>query len=230
MLFSNSLETLPGDIIFGNSPLEQVSSIQFLGVCVDNKLSWKNHINNISKTISRNIGVMYKLKQYLPSSALLTLYSSLISPYLNYGILAWGNTHQTFLDKLLLLQKKALRVVFNLHARAHTDILFFENNILKINDLHLFQLGQFMYNFNTNSLPIIFNDLFSTNEHVHNYPTRQSREFHLPLLRTILAQNTFVFTGPRYWNNLDQSIKDAKTFVSFKYLLRKHLLKSYKPQ
>ena len=141
-----------------------------------------------------------------------------------------GNTHQTLLDKLLLLQKKALRVVFNLHARAHTDILFFESNILKINDLHSFQLGQFMYNLNTNSLPTIFNDLFSTNEHVHNYPTRQSREFHLPLLRTILAQNTFVFTGPRYWNNLDQSIKDAKTFVSFKYLLRKHLLKSYKPQ
>ena len=230
MLFSNSLETLPGDIIFGNTPLEQVSSIKFLGVCVDNKLSWKNHINNICKTISRNIGIMNKLKHYLPSSALLTLYSSLISPYLNYGILAWGNTHQTLLDKLLLLQKKALRVVFNLHARAHTDILFFENNILKIKDLHSFQLGQFMYNLNTNSLPKIFNDLFFTNEHVHNYPTRQSREFHLPLLRTILAQNTFVFTGPRYWNNLDHSFKGAKTLVSFKYILRKHLLKSYKPQ
>ena len=113
------------------------------------------------------------------------------------------------------------------HARAHTDTLFFDNKILKIKDLYCFQLGEFMYNYNSKSLPNIFNDLFHRNNHIHNYPTRRSGEFHLLLLRTIHAQNTFIFTGPRLWNNLDHNIKGAKSLMSFKYWLRKHLLEPY---
>ena len=213
MLFSRSLDALPGNIIFDDTPLEQVFSIKFLGVCMDSKLMWNHHVNNICKTISRNIGIMNRLKHFLPSSALITLYSSLILPYLNYGVLVWGNTQQTLLEKRLLLQKRALRIVFNLHARAHTDTLFFDNKILKIKDLYRFQLGQFMYNYNSKSLPKILNDLFHRNNHIHNYPTRRSGEFHLPLLRTIHAQNTFIFTGPRLWNNLDHNIKGAKSLI-----------------
>ena len=173
MLFSNSLDSLAGNVTFDTTPLDDVSSIKFLGVCVDNKLSWKCHI---CKTISRNIGVINKLKYYLPSSALITLYSSLILPYLNYGILAWGNTYQTFLDKLFLLQKKALRIMFNLHTRAHTDALCFHHKILKLKYLYSFQLGQFMFNYNNNHLPKIVHDSFHRNTHVHNYPTRRSND------------------------------------------------------
>ena len=82
------------------------------------------------------------------------LYSSLILPYLNYGILVWGNTHQFLLEKILLLQKKSLRVIFTLNPRAHTEELFYDNKLLKINDLYLFQLGQFMFKYNNNKLPL----------------------------------------------------------------------------
>ena len=105
MVFSNSLENLPGEITIDTIALEQVNEIKFLGITLDSKLTWKHHINNISKTISRNIGIINKLKLYLPSSTLLMLYSTLVLPYLNYGILVWGNTHQFLLDKLLLLQE-----------------------------------------------------------------------------------------------------------------------------
>ena len=175
---------------------------------------------------------MNKLKHFLPSSALITLYSSLILAYLNYGVLVWGNTQQTLLDKLLLLQKRALRIiVFNLHARAHTDTLFFDNKIFFFNkNLYCFQLGQFMYNYNSKGLPKIFNDLFHRNIHIHNYPTRRSGELHLPLLRTIHAHNPLIFTGPRIWNNLDHNIKGAKRLISFKYRLRKNFLEPYNTQ
>ena len=96
MLFSNTIEALPIDVIFDDTPLEKVSHIKFLGIIVDSKLSWKLHIDNICKTISRNIGIINRLKFHIPVSSLLMLYSSLILPYLNYGILAWGNTYQTF--------------------------------------------------------------------------------------------------------------------------------------
>ena len=161
---------------------------------------------------------------------LVILYSSLILPYLNYGILAWGNSHQTLLDKLLLLQKKSLRIIFHLHPRAHTDSLFYENKILKINDLHTFQLGQFMFNYNNNNLPNVFHDIFFRNNRVHNYPTRRSNEFHLPLLRTLHCQKTFVYTGPKLWNSLIDTIKEVNRLVVFKAKLKQHLIESYKTQ
>ena len=227
MIFSNSLENLPGDIFVDTTALEQVSNIKFLGVNVDNKLTWKHHISTITKTISRNIGIINKLKFCLPSSTLLMLYSTLVLPYINYGILVWGNTHKFLLEKILLLQKKCLRIIFNLNPLAHTDELFFKNNILKVNEIYLFQLGQFMFKFNNKKAPKFFDNIFYRNDIVHKYPTRHSNEFHLPLLRTILAQNTFVFTGPKFWNSLDHTLTDSNTICSFKYKLKKSLLSSY---
>ena len=226
MIFSNTIDTLPSDIIFDDTPLECVSEIKFLGVTVDNKLSWKPHVLNICKTISRNIGIINKLKTFLPLSSLLMLYSSLILPILNYGILAWGNTRNSSLDKICTLQKKSLRIICNTAARSHTDPLFFKHKILKVKDIYYFQLGQFMYRYNNNSLPDIFNSMFPKNQTIHNYPTRQSNEFHLPRLRTLLAQNTFLYTGPKFWNSLDADIKNARSLSSFKHKLKFLLLKS----
>ena len=227
MIFSNTIETLPTDIVLDEIPLENVSHIKFLGITVDNKLSWKTHIENTVRTISRNIGVINRLKSHIPSSSLLTLYSSLILPYLNYGILAWGNTHQILLEKLLIQQKKVLRIICNVPPRSHTDSLFSKHKILRIHDLYRFQLGQFMYKFKNNSLPQVFDSLFLQNQSLHDYPTRQSDEFHLPLLRTLLAQKSFIFTGPKFWNSLENDIKNAPSLYTFKNKLKKKLLKAY---
>ena len=143
--------------------------------------------DNICRTISRNIGIINKVKFFLPTSSLLMLYSTLILPYLNYGIIVWGNTHDYYLHRILLLQKKAMRVICNTSWMSHTDVLFIENNILKINDLYRYNLGQFMYQLNNNTLPSVFELIFNKNKTIHKYPTRQSDEFHLPLPRTILS-------------------------------------------
>jgi len=79
MLFINSLDSLPDSIYFDNSLLDNVSDIRFIGVTIDDKLYWRLHVDNICKTILRNIGFINKLKTHLPSYSL--LYSSLILPY-----------------------------------------------------------------------------------------------------------------------------------------------------
>ena len=227
MLFSNTIDALPMNIVFDDTPLENVTFIKFLGITVDNKLSWKYHIDTICKIISRNIGIINKLKFHFSPSSLLMLYSSLILPYLNYGIMAWGNTHQTLLDRLLLLQKKSLRIIYNSAFRSHTDPLFVDSKILKIGDLYLFHLGQFMYNYNRNTLPHIFDGMFPKNQSFHKYPTRQSNEYHLPFFRTILGKNTFIYNGPKYWNSLSDDIKESPSLNSFKNKLKLSLLKFY---
>ena len=94
-------------VILDNVELSRVNKTKFLGVLIDENLTWKDHIDAISKTMSRNIGIINKLKHFVPKRILLSLYYTLVMPYLNYGILAWGNSCKTYLNKLLKLQKRA---------------------------------------------------------------------------------------------------------------------------
>ena len=78
------------DIILDKTKLKRVDKTKFLGVTIDENLSWKNHIDGITKTISRNIGMINKLKFIIPERILHTLYCTLVLPNINYGILIWG--------------------------------------------------------------------------------------------------------------------------------------------
>ena len=70
--------------------LEPISNFNFLGIIINENINWSKHINKISYSISKTIGIIRKLKNFLPSSVLLTIYNSLILPQLTYGILVWG--------------------------------------------------------------------------------------------------------------------------------------------
>ena len=90
MLFSNTLRVLPDSVKINDINLLQVDNTTFLGLYIDRELSWKTHISYLSKILSRNTGILNKLKHYFPCHILQSIYSTLISPYLNYGILARG--------------------------------------------------------------------------------------------------------------------------------------------
>ena len=86
--------------------LEQVSSTKFLGIYIDNKLNWHKHILHVENKIAKSVSIMYKVKYLLDEAALLTIYTSLILPYLNYCIEIWGNTYPSNLKEIIVLQKK----------------------------------------------------------------------------------------------------------------------------
>ena len=87
--------------------LERKEYVKYLGVMIDNHLSWKHHINYVALKISRNIGILSKLRHFVSPKTLFGIYNSLIFPYLSYGLVAWGQAAKTHLEKLLRLQKKS---------------------------------------------------------------------------------------------------------------------------
>ena len=97
---------------------------------------------------------MNKLLHYISYRILHTLYCTLISPYLNYSILIWGNTCKSYLDKLVKLQKWAIRTITNSHYRSHTGSLFAECNFLTVTNMYNIELGVFMYRFSIDDLPV----------------------------------------------------------------------------
>ena len=121
---SRDVEKVKLKVKLDDVSLNRVSSTKFLGVIIDENLTWKNHIDAISKTISRNIGMLTKLKHFVPENILYSLYFTLILPCINYGVLIWGKTCKTYLDKIFKLQKWAIRTISNSHYRSHTGPLF----------------------------------------------------------------------------------------------------------
>ena len=135
--------------------------------------------------MSKNTGVIYKLSSFVPQGILLILYSTLILPYLNYGVLAWGKTLKTQLDKTLVAQKMVVRNVFNVHYRAHTNALFYSNKLLKVEDIYFLQLGSIMYDFENGTLPNALAQIFRKNNKIHSYNTRQSNALHIPHVKEL---------------------------------------------
>ena len=93
--------------------------VKYLGVMIDNHLSWKHHNNYVALKISRNIGILFKLRHFVPLKTLYGICNSLISPYLSCGVVAWGKASKTHLDKLLILQKRAVRLINFAPFRSH---------------------------------------------------------------------------------------------------------------
>ena len=212
---------LPGDITFSGVLIDRVASTKFLGLHIDEQLKWKTHISNLCKILSRNTGVIYRLKSVLPQSILRIL------PYINYGVLAWGRSLKTMLDKAFLVQKRVIRIICYADFRAHTHPLFYDHRILKVEDIYHMQLGSLMYDLNSGILPLALAKIFKRNNQIHSYGTRRASAFHLPHARTKFTLNTLACTGPRFWNSLDSSIIHSVSISVFKRKLKLYLLSNY---
>ena len=88
----------------------------FLGITINNKLNWNSHINKVTNTISKTVGILNKLRSFLPSGVLQTIYNTLILPHMTYGIQSWGR-HTNAIHKI---QKRSIWVIaaskYNAHA------------------------------------------------------------------------------------------------------------------
>ena len=90
-----------------NKEIQRVDKTKFLGIIIDQHLTWKNHIDYITKKIIKTTGMLCRIRFYVSHVLLKILYNSLIYPYLHYGNIVWANNYPTRLMKLFKLQKKS---------------------------------------------------------------------------------------------------------------------------
>ena len=92
--------------------LTEEKSIQYLGIIIDSNLEWKQHVN------------YSKIRYFVNQSTLVSLYYAFIYPYFTYSLLAWGHTYDTILRPIILLQKRALRIITFSSYCDHIAVLF----------------------------------------------------------------------------------------------------------
>ena len=215
------------DIILDDTKLQRVTKTKFLGVIIDENFTWKSHIEGISKTISRNIGVINKVKLFMPDRILHSLYCTLVLPYINYGILIWGSACKTNVDKLHKLQKWAVRTISNSHYRSHSEPLFFKYDILNVYDAYTLEVGVFMYKYFIGQLPKIFDGLFTKRSDIHDYRTRRSNDFNHTRNKKVFTDQAIRTAGPILWNSLNEHLKNVNSVNHFRKQFKTTLLSAY---
>ena len=195
--------------------------LRYLGVILDNKLSWKYHIHELSKKLSRATGVINRLKENsVPTKALLSVYFAIFQSHLNFGLSVWGQAHEMYLQKIRSIQNKVLRKITNVEYDTHISEIYKQANVLKLNDLFNTKIMSLMWDFDHNILPDNLNKFFvCTNEHSYETRTVEAGMIQInPNFRT--AKNkSFPFLGTKILNEMKRNplynpILHKKTFTT----------------
>ena len=155
--------------------IEKVEEFNFLGLTMDTNLKWKKHTDKISNKCSKITGVLNRLKLLFPQEIKCLLYNSLIVPHINYCITAWG-FHR---NRITIIQKKTIRIITASSYISHTEPLFKQLNLLKVEDILTLQELKFYFKYNQGILPkYLQNWNFIPNSKIHNYNTRNITTLH----------------------------------------------------
>ena len=199
--------------------------LKFLGICLDSHLNWKFHVNYICNKMSKSIYIINRVKNLLPSRVLKTLYFSLIESYINYGIIAWGNS--VHINRLFKLQKRAIRVISNKPYNSHTEPLFKSQGILKTHDLYKLKVLLFMHDYKNHNLPTSFESVFKLNSELVLRETRQSHLYHVSRPRTNFASKLPNFNFPTIWNAYFQLLPLESSRSTLKNACKSYFMNEY---
>jgi hypothetical protein len=222
------------NIEINNTRLQRIGSqlkeksTKFLGILLDEHLTWKHHLRHINSKISRALFSIKQVKHVLPVESLRTLYFALIQPHLTYGIVAWGKASQSIVHKTEVLQKRAIRTINKAKYNSHTEPLFKQSHILKLKDLYEYQSSLFMYDFTTNRLPPSFENTFKYNHEIQETRlTRQANLLHVERGTSTFYQNLPLYSLPQIWNKWARIVPNDISRAILKKRVMSHLFASY---
>ena len=174
--------------------------MHFLGIIIDECLTWSEHVTQVARKITRVSGIIAKIRHFLN---LKLVYYALVYPYLTYGNLIWGNTYKTRIKKLLNVQKKIIRLMTFKSYLEHTEPMFKELGILNIFRINDNLTATFMFRYHhLQNLPEVFENYFVTNNQIHKHNTRNASKLHKSFKRTNYVKHTLCNKGIDVWNEL----------------------------
>ena len=188
------LSQLP-TMTFNNIEIKRENSIKFLGVIIDENLTWKNHIEVVENKISKNIGVLYRASHLLDFKNLLKIYFSFIHIYISYANIAWASTFKNKLQGIRKKQRHAARITFHENRFDHLRPLLKEMKALNIYQINIIQIIKFMHKTKNGINPWIF--LLKFREVDHQYPIRFSQNSFYHKRSTCKSTSfAIIFLGP----------------------------------
>lgn len=204
-----------------NVKLNRVSSVKYLGLVVDDRLDWSEHVNKISDKIIPMIAATYRCRDYLTMKTKMNVYNAFFLSHLRYLLPIWGMCGKTNFSKIQTLQNKTLKVLFNYDRLFSTETLYKELSICKINVIMQLEQAKMMYKIinkkqKSNTNIVFYND-------IHTYGTRGQNNVYQIQTRTNVGLNNPVVQASKVFNKLPDDIKSVRKYNLFVKNLKVYL-------
>ena len=197
-----------------NKNINQVNVVKFLGITIDNTLSWKQHIDAIIPKLIKACYIIRRLKLYLSNSTLTMVYYAFFHSVMSYGLIFGGNSTDT--KRVYKLQKRAIRIIMGAKTNDSCREFFKLLRILPFYAQYIYSLLMFV---------VSNNHLFMVNADLYLTETRNSHNFHLPSTHLTVFQKGVHYAGIKVFNSLPTSIKSiASDTEVFKKTLKRFLM------
>ena len=201
-LCSNSL-------FLNDVPVSRIDEFNFLGLKIDEKLSWQPHIESLIPKLRRSCYLFRVTKNSISKQHQLVLYNAYFASHLHYGIQFWGYSH--LIHRVLLIQKRCLRIIFNKERRASCRPIFKNFKILTVVSIYILEVCCVVHSY--------ANDKFMTNSSIHCHNTRKNGEIFRARDHRQVDQTLKIY------NKLPPSVRQLN-MSKFRSLLKKFLVKN----
>ena len=218
----NASKTLDLNLKINGENIKEKEFAKYLGIIIDNKLTFSHHIDKIKNKIAKGNSLLAKLRHYVPTSVLKNLYNAHIQPFLDYGVLVWSNSAKTHLDSISSSQDKSIRILNFQYKDSPTEPLYKDNKILPLDKLIKVASSKFIWNIKNGYVPATISDIMLThNVHLNN---RNPLRYTLPYRKTSHGKNFFTFNGIKIWNQIPDKIISSFSPRIFKRSYTDYLL------
>ena len=153
------IPNLPDKIEFLDFEIKRTPYIKFLGLTLDENLSWNHHIDDVCNKLKSFFHIFYNIRDYLTKKEIQSIYYALVYSRIIYGINVYGQAGPTKMEKIQVLQNKLLKVPSEKKYRYPTEKLHKEFELL-VEDLAKQKLLSFVHNYFSNNLPPVFDNYF----------------------------------------------------------------------
>lgn len=222
MIITNRSIPPGAPVKMGSSVLLPVNKAKFLGVTIDDRLTFSDHVQGVVGRLSRGLGVMRKLSSVLPPSTLKSLFYSLVYCHIVYALPAWGNVGRTVVGRVSGVLDRAVGLLSSdlsvEDSYKHFNILNFENTVFYFNVIYFYKAlhgDEYSY----------FCVRLHNNQIGHLYSTRFQTDlkFLPPFYKKSKCQNAFLFNSTHNWNGLPLQLREISSLHKFKREVKKFL-------
>ena len=217
MYFNKQYENNQIQLELETCTLNSANTTKFLGLYLDNELNWSTHITKLSNKLSSSLFALRVVKNKMEPFSLMQVYHAIFESHIRYGIIFWGSSLKTNVNKVLLIQKKAVRILASLKYRESCRETFIKLEIMTVISLYVYDILLFV----KNNLALLNQD---TVTHTHN--TRAKQTFVRPFKhRTKLYEQSVSYSGLKLYNSLPIKIKELE-FPKYKKILKDFFIKN----
>ena len=208
-------------IKIGNDEISGSKSVKLLGITIDNKLNFNEHVSNICKKANQKLHALARIGQYLEKDKLRIIMKTFIDSQFNYCPLIWMFHSRTLNNKINNLHIRALRIVYKNANLSFEELLKLDNSF-SIHHRNLQKLATEMYKIKHKISPVLVQELFPNYENIHNL--RNEKSWETTNIRSVgFGTETFLYRGQLTWHLLPDSIKNSNSLNEFKNKIKNWL-------